>query len=308
MRALTGSFMTVSTMLVAALALLQPASATERSRTCSDQFQTLVRNSGVDRGPISPGSVPDYFPSTVLRGNLKDRLLEFSSNFSDHVRVITGVKFELNRKRASRELLIISLAGLPKTKKEKLRGEFLRSVSDRTLSFPLGEAGGHLYTRLGQNVVDFFGFWNVQPYALTTSERLEAILDLSNTEFARVRSYVENVNRDPSLILGSRSYNGPEGDFRGTLDKNIPAKGGHNCTSWICTAPIGDNGEKLHQLVGASQRQDVHRNPGWWSSWLAAATPDDRVPMLIYWTNDTIDQALKRRMKNDTFQWDFDRH
>lgn len=251
-----------------------------------------------------------FLPATTIAGPLNKRMEAFAKLYPDNVTFVDNVTFRQNRRSGKKKMMMISLAGLTESKKEALRKDFLKYFSDGTISFPLGESGGHLYTRLGAKTKDFITSVSTNNYRLPSGERLETIMELTPDEFKRTQTYVKNATKHQNETLGSFSYDGVKGKTEGKIDANKPVNSsqGHNCTSWICTAPVGDKGESLYSLTGATMSQEIHTNPGWWTSWLAAGAESDRVPAVIFWTDQTIAEAKTARIQRGKFTWDFDLH
>ncbi len=251
-----------------------------------------------------------FLPATTIAGPLNKRMEAFAKLYPDNVTFVENVTFKQNRKSGKKKMMMISLAGLTATKKDALRKDFLKYFSDGTISFPLGEHGGHLYTRLGAKTKDFISSVSTNNYRLPSGERLETVMELSPKEFKKTQTYVKNAAKHQSETLGDFSYDGVKGKTEGKIDANKPLNSsqGHNCTSWICTAPVGDKGESLYRLAGATMSQEVHTNPGWWTSWLAAGAESDRVPAVIYWTDLPISEAKTARIQKGKFEWEFDLH
>jgi hypothetical protein len=201
--------------------------------------------------------------------------------------------------------------------KQALVADYLRALAKGSMSFPLGEAGGHLYTRVGTHSFDFVRSVNGEPYSYRGSRRLEAIVALQPVEQARLLEYLKNM-RQSTLGVGVFSMDGARsGNTRGSLRDNTTTNSifynyeGHNCTSWICTAPIGEQGQPLLSLAGATPAEEVHTNPGWWSQYLTGAAPPERVPAVAYWSGDdeSLTQVLGRVRRGTQFPyWNFAAH
>jgi hypothetical protein len=252
---------------------------------------------------------PD-FPSLIKVGPVTARMAEFQAKFPNNVKFIDDVKFDLEGVQSKRKLLVISTHGLNQGAKNSLVDEYLKYISSNTISFPLDPGAGHLYTRWGAKKVDYYGWWNKKSYELADSERLETLVELSPEEFLNARTYIDNVSSDRSSVLGSNSYSGARGETKRKLDDNKPLTSGegHNCTSWICTAPIGKDAQTLHELTGATRDQEMHTNPGWWSNWVAAGAKPERVPAIVYWTDKPLAGIESTKIKDGLFQWNFARH
>ncbi len=252
---------------------------------------------------------PD-FPTSIKVGPVTARIDEFQKKYPNNVKVIDDIKFDMDGVKSSRKVLVISTNGLSDAKKNALRDEYLKYISSNTISFPLGTSAGHLYTRWGGKTLDYFGWWNKNAYSVPGSERLETLIELSPEEFINARTYIDNVNTNRTGVLGSSSYAGAKGDTVRKLDDNkaVVSGEGHNCTSWICTAPIGKDSQTLYELTGATRTQEIHTNPGWWSNWLAAGAKSDKVPAVVYWSDKPLATIESEKIKNGDFLWGFDRH
>src|SRR5690606_31899373 len=136
---------------------------------------------------------------------------------------VDGVKFKFNNNPGGRRnVYVVSLKGLSDAKKKEFFDAYFAAVSEDTVSFPLSERAGHLYTRVGNNSYDFFFDSNVEvkDYPMPNSDRLETFLELESDEFLRLRKYVENGTNDGDRLLGDSGYQGVTGNTKGTLTNN----------------------------------------------------------------------------------------
>jgi hypothetical protein len=252
-------------------------------------------------------------PEDAWKGPLQQRLQKLAEAWPQNVRLVEDVQFTFeNTTRTSRTVLVIATDGLSLEAHSRLIADYLRAVSWGSISFPLGEAGGHLYTRIGTHAVDFEREVRLRPYEHTGSRRLEAVLVLRPEEQARLLEYLNHARVAPFETVGPFSMDGiASGRTRGRIDDNrrgFLAEGyGHNCTSWVCTAPVGAQGEPLLGLAGARTAQEVHTNPGWWSQYLTGAAPAARVPVAVYFAGpETMGRALERIQPGRHFpHWNF---
>jgi|GEM_PF-1210579 len=256
------------------------------------------------------------FPRSVKKGQLEERLAAFQAKWSDHVTIIDDVGFEFRAEsgkvlRQRKKILAISTRGLSDAKSAALTRDYLDAIASGTVSFPLGEGGGHLYTRVGNRTVDYYGDFTVNEYRGSTSRRLEPVITLKPDEEFNLRVYLENAEADTLGVIGDSAYNGvANARTRGKLDDNRPIAGGHNCTSWLCTAPIGVSRKPLMALTKATTAIEVHTNPGWWSHWLTGAAPEERVPVVVYWdSGKSLAQIKSEVVSGARFpEWDFSTH
>ena len=266
------------------------------------------------------GPLPKAFPTSVWEGSIQARLARFQARWSDRVRVVDNVGFEFKADGATdvtssrKRVLAISTEGLDEAGKVALIRDFTDAFSRGTVSFPVSERGGHLYTRIGNQVADWAFSFNLNPYrGVSYGRRMEPFLSLSPQEELRLRFYVEQASKDPSGVIGSFNMEGvASGRTKGELRDNRPqsSRNGHNCTSWMCTAAIGDGDQRLLQLSGASARDEVHTNPGWWLHWLSGGADAQRIPFVAIWDDQhALGDMLGSIKTGETFKnWDFYLH
>jgi hypothetical protein len=264
----------------------------------------------------SSGSLRQWLPDRVMAGPLSARTEAFAKEFPFSTRIIPSVGVQIDDPEvpaaAARTVLLVSTNGMNKAQREKLKERFLYFMSHRSLSHPLRERGNHLYSRLGHQVIDFEQIVGHRPYHFPHEkgkDGLETFMDLTPNEFLNLRTYLEAANADSPKVVGHGGYFGNRGNTVGRLDDNRPSPGGinHNCVSWICTAPVGARGEPIYELAGATKSQEVHTNPGWWSSWLAAGANQSRSPMLVLFSDKPLAEVIAERLPNNQLNWDFDR-
>ncbi len=232
-----------------------------------------------------------------------------------HMAWVEDARFRINvrgeKVRAGRKILIVSTKDLTTAQKEELRKKYLQEY---TLSFPLKERASHLMTRIDQKVFNYgrfiFNWWpqfRVRDYAIPRSKAMELVLQLTSEERGRLQQYLQNILKNRRRTIGPFHMEGHQ-HTEGKLDRNATTKGGHNCSSWIATAPLGKNNEPLLELLGGDRELLVGTNPGWWTNWLAATAPQERVPFILLWTTETLTDALLEVQSGKNFPWDFNRH
>ena len=101
---------------------------------------------------------------------------------------------------------------------------------------------------------------------------------------------------------------GATGLTRGQLDNNRPVSGAHNCTSWICTAPIGEGGSDIISMVRGERSYNIHTNPGWWQSFISVSAPRARVPFHVRWTDQSLEEISETVKPGERMPWDFNEH
>lgn len=250
------------------------------------------------------------FPRTVWEGSLEQRIGRLVQKYSDRMSVVEGAKIAQNGQ--DRRVLVISTQGMSPQEVQALTRDYTAALARGTVSFPLSEGGGHLYTRMGEQTFDFAGVMSSRGYAgAHLTQRLEPVVALSAEEELRLRFYIENALRNPSEAVGMFHMNGAADARTGrTLRRNqAQSAPGHNCTSWLATAPIGSsNRQPLFELTGATADIEIHTNPGWWNYHLSANARADRVPVVVYWTPQPLAQAKEAVERGGLTQWNFARH
>lgn len=262
---------------------------------------------------ISSGPLKESFPSKIWSGPINERMAQLQSKHPTILKKVEKVKFKFNNEPGGRrDVYIVSLKGLSDNQKKAFFDDYFAATSENTISFPMSSGGGHLYTRVGDKSFNFYFSADVDmdAYPIPSSDRLETFLELESDEFLRLRKYVDNGVNDGDKLLGDSGYNGVTGNTRNSLTNNRPTSSSqsHNCTSWLCTAPIGDGGEAVHNIAGAPRTHNIHTNPGWWTSWLANYAPRERVPFVFYFTEDSMAQATQKVSGAQTFDWNFSTH
>jgi len=267
----------------------------------------------IQKVAITDGPMREAFPAKIVTGPLARRIEEFAAKFPYNVKIIDDVTFEFPGRKAKRKVLAISIHGLDAKQQKQLKLEYLKYFSSDLLSFPMEEQGGHLLSRMGKKNFSY-GFSSSvdsSDYALLdlySNPRIETMIQLTPEEFLNARAYMDNAVTNPSETVGGFVYEGVAKRIRRpTLTANRPTSGGHNCTSWVCTAPIGADGQTIHELSGATAQQEMHTNPGWWTSWLSSGAKPERVPAVVYFTKEPLESDVAARIVKGKMRWDFGR-
>jgi hypothetical protein len=203
---------------------------------------------------------------------------------------------------------VISIEGLNSAQHKQLTKDYIAAVSEGTLSHPLSERSGHLYTRVGANMYDFMGS-NLRSNKMSdlTSEKFEPVIVLKEAEFGNLLNYVAKAKASRD-VLGEFGYEGVKGETASRPEDNRPndANEKHNCTSWLGLAPVGPTGGALCSIAGAPRGYDVYRNPGWWSQFLASRAPKEVVPFVVHWTPKKLSEARPKEGQN--LYWNYGLH
>lgn len=230
-----------------------------------------------------------------------------------------SVRVAEEKRKTGRSLLVISTHNQSRQGLELIREAYLSSMANGCISFPIPERSLHLYTRIGSEAFNF-GHWGrffgiylahfrQRRFRVPKSRALEVVLKLEPLETERLSAYVSHILRNRFRVIGKFDQQGTQ-FTHATLTNNRPTeKGkGHNCSSWIATAPLGPNNEPLLEILGGSRSVEVGTNPGWWTSWLAAMAPAERIPFVIHWTNRPMSEVLATEAISERrFPWDFNR-
>lgn len=235
--------------------------------------------------------------------------------------LVPDVKFKLNirgeKRKTGRNLLVVSTHGLDANLFAAVRRAYLADLGQGHISFPVKERSEHLYTRVGEHVYNFghwgrflghwFAHYRRRRLRITKRRALEVVLRLEPIEEARLGEYIGHIRRRRRKVLGHFDQQGTQ-LTRGELHCNLPLAGGHNCSSWIATAPIGENREALLELLGGDRALEIGTNPGWFTNWLAATAPAERIPFVILWTPLPLEHALRTQaFPERRLEWDFHR-
>ncbi len=231
---------------------------------------------------------------------------------------IEDVKFRLTVRgekiKTGRKLLLISTQGLSDGERQVLTDLYLRNFESGWISFPLKERASHLMTRIDRRVFNFGRFvvnwiprFRRKSYSVPRSRALEVMLKIAPHEEEKLRIYLNNILKNRRKTIGKFRMEGSQFS-KGNLRDNRTLTGGHNCSSWIATAPIGNNDQPLLELLGGDRDLEIGTNPGWWTNWLAATAPADRVPFVIHWTPLPLETAKAAIASGASFNWDFRRH
>jgi len=230
--------------------------------------------------------------------------------------VVKDVKFSLKGKKRSKNtglrnvLFVSTYKTSPQTLKKVT--PIFHSHQAQYISFPIKERSKHLLIRFQENIFNFgyfpvpwFSKFRILASRLPQRATLETIVPLQPSETLKMSSYIENIKASKRRTLGGFNNDGFQ-YTKGNLNDNRTQKKGHNCTSWLATAPIGPKNEALLELLGTTREYNIGTNPGWWSAWnLSRAKRDIQA---IYWDVISLDKMLNSRLDHEQFfKWDFKR-
>jgi hypothetical protein len=268
----------------------------------------------VEREVAGSAPLKNAFPASAGTGPLDQRIQSLIQKYPDNVRWVNNVQFQANDSIGQnvgirKKVLAISFSGLDPQQQATLLKDYTDALSHGTISFPLSARGGHLHARLGNQDFSAIGAVSVTPYRFSTwSSRMEAVVLLTPQEELNMRAYFEQASGN-SRVIGQFNMAGVKSKrTEGKLTNNLPLTPGegHNCTSWVCLAPIGNDGQSLEQLVG-NYGGEVYTNPGWWSHYLSTLSNSPRAPFVVFMSPDSMDQ-LQDSLTSQPYKWDYNRH
>jgi hypothetical protein len=262
----------------------------------------------------------------MLPTGMPAKLSSFLEKHPGHVRLVEGVPFkkklESSKNTSLRPVLVLSFHGLTNPQKEQLLADYRDLMTGPYVSFYLWERTTHLFFQNDGKFYDF-GFWVIPFFGrelktkfyrfrdreikLPNSRRLEPVVAVSAAEKANLTAYFGNLFRK-----GYRKMLGPYFDpgSQASVAKIDDNRGnpGHNCTSWITTAPIGENGECFIELLGTTRGHQIGTNPGWWAHWMLYFASPERVPFVNYWSPEPLAEILaKQVVPGQPIAWDYNK-
>ncbi len=282
-------------------------------QTLARTDELLATENNVQIGRLAPEHLTGAFAEPVWRGELKNRVAMLQAKYPDRIKWVHNVGHKFTNRDESftagqRDVLVISTRGLSREQHTQLTKDYIAAVSEGTLSHPLSERAGHLYTRVGSKMYDFMGSGlREQTMSDLTSEKLEPVIVLKEAEFGNLLNYISKA-KSSNDVLGGFGYEGAKGETASRPEDNRPTdpKEKHNCTSWLGLAPVGPTGGALCSIAGAPRGYDVYRNPGWWSQFLASRAPKEIVPFVVHWTPKSLNEA--RPVEGQNLDWNFGLH
>lgn len=264
-----------------------------------------------------PGKLAKTTESLMTpRRSLEFRLQSFLKRWENNARLVDSVTFkykdEKQKTSSDRSVLVISTEGLSTADIARLETEYVSLVAG-TVTFPLKERASHTLVHFNGTIYNFgyapiqaFPRFRENDYKSAQSRRLESIVLLTRGEEVRFNQYISNIRQDKKAVLGKFNLEG-DPNTNGQLNDNRSACG-NNCTTWIAKAPIGEHRESLMDLAGGQQTVPwVAQNPGWWNSWMLGTASQERVPLVVYWTPESLAKTMEKDFSNNTFSWDFNR-
>ena len=231
-------------------------------------------------------------------------------------RILKGVKFSLKEKKrpkhtGERDILFVSLLNVSAETQARIQSTFDHHRA-QWMTFPIKEKSKHLMVRFQQSIFNF-GYWplpwfskfRVLPSKLPSRATIETTIAMNPAEIEKMSSYIDNIKRRKRRTIGRFDNEGYQ-QTHGALQDNRTTKRGHNCTSWVATAPIGPDGEGFMELLGADRSFNIGTNPGWWTAWLLSMASRD--VSAIYWDHRPLEEMIATRIPEDSyFRWDFKR-
>lgn len=190
--------------------------------------------------------------------------------------------------------LKISTHGLNTEQLEKLTLDYISAIGPDTLVFLHSPHSSHLFIQVKDKVIDFQNNFldplQVHEFRLPKTERVDSHIILSLDESKKLFQYLINAADNPHEVLGHFRFEGGT-KTNGALTNN-QCHSGHNCVSWIATAPIGSQGEPLYHLLGLPETSNSLTNPILWHQEVLASP---RTSIVIYWTQKPLEQVTNNQ-------------
>lgn len=222
-------------------------------------------------------------------------LYQFMQRHSESSELVWSQKFQ-------KFVLLISLSGKNPEEIRVIEADYVSDITKGTLSFLAKERSTHLYVRYQDKVLDFFDHFHnpfrIADYKVPQKERLEPNILLTPFEKKQLLQYLLNIERDAFSTLGPFRYGGGT-QSEGRIDQNR-CQPGHNCVSWISTAPIGPHSEKLFEVMGILKQELVLTSP---SEWIKAVIQSDLTEFLTFWTYERIEAGKDFVSQDDFSRW-----
>lgn len=255
-----------------------------------------------------------------------EKLSSFLEKYPGHARLVEGVPFkkklESSKNTSLRPVLALSFHGLGRAEKKQFLADYRALMTGPFVSFYLWERTTHLLLQNDGKFFDF-GFWVIpimghdfktklyrfrrREIKLPNSRRLEPVVAVTAAEKSNIATYIANLFRLGYQRMLGRYFDPGSQASVGKLEDNR-GNPGHNCTSWITTAPIGENGECFIELLGTTRGHQIGTNPGWWAHWMLYFASAERVPLVIYWSPDPLPDILASQVvAGQPISWDFNK-
>ncbi|WP_413613031.1 hypothetical protein [Bdellovibrio sp. HCB-110] len=250
------------------------------------------------------------------RRGLEFRLQTFLKKWANSARLVDSVTFkykdEKQKTASDRKMLVLSTEGLSSAEIARLETDYVSLVAGN-ITFPLKERASHTLVQFNGTIFNFgyapiqaFPRFRQNDFQAGQSRRLESVLMLTRGEESRFNYYIQNIRKDKKAVLGKFNLEG-DPKTNGKLTDNR-SECGNNCTTWIAKAPIGERGESVMDLAGGQQSVPwVAQNPGWWNSWILGTASQERLPLVVYWTPESLAKTMEKDFSGNTFNWDFNR-
>lgn len=225
---------------------------------------------------------------------------------------------------SQRPTLVLSKSGLNKIELASLQEDFLHATDENTLSIVTSLKMMHVYIRQGFDLYDYrphrgvFSGLSKSDYKVGNSDRAEILLRLNPQEMNHFKIYIKSIFESPRKTLGKcwpLQLREPDFTVRshlteGELFQNqlLNPQDRHNCLTWFTTAPLGAAKNSVMNLLGMSSSDieaEAHSYIVAFYRFLIQSACDQRVPGLIFWTNDPVEQAISKIQSQNSMLLDF---
>ncbi|MFZ4715275.1 MAG: hypothetical protein ACOYL6_16250 [Bacteriovoracaceae bacterium] len=238
-------------------------------------------------------SIPDNalnhaMPEDMLKeGSILERATLFQQKYPDRVKMLNNINLDLTTPQGNwvkrKKVLVISVKDMDGLDQNKLSKEFSKHLSHNSMMFA---GSGHLYTKIGNKVYDHLSGISETPYRISVGD-FSPVVTFNDAEFSNLKGYVYFAREKYKKTIGGFDYQGAQRSM-GQISNNCGLGAKHNCTSWIGLAPVGENGETIRALSGG-RNWDIHTNPMWWKGYLTTKGSEERVPIVVHFTTETIE-------------------
>ncbi|MCE3011304.1 MAG: hypothetical protein LW875_11915 [Proteobacteria bacterium] len=159
---------------------------------CHDLYSVFPRTT-LDQGKWPENPWREGFPEGLPVGKLNERLEALKTQFPEQIQFFEGIEFSFQATpydkitpetfSGKRTVLVINRHQIDAARDAALRESVLKTLARGTISYPMGQSPGHLYSRFGTKVIDVYSSVNVGDYALNNS-RIEAVVQITPREEA----------------------------------------------------------------------------------------------------------------------------
>ncbi len=60
--------------------------------------------------------------------------------------------------------------------------------------------------------------------------------------------------------------------------------------------------------ANTKKENEVYTNPGWWTNWISAGAKMEKEPIIVLWSTESMEESLRKRIRDGEFRWNYARH